>query len=165
MNFFFLPLCIIIGNLDFFPFISTSDIVSLNELTVILKNIDQRDVKVSPLLLAFELYNSFEFLRIYFNTYRITTILTVETDIKSFSVSDSMSSDNNNSVWHLNVYCTVNYGEVCQWLGAGRWFSLGPPVFSTNKTDSHGITEILLKVQHLNIHYWDDCLLTIRISF
>ena len=44
---FFLPLCIIIGNLDFFPFISTSDIVSLNELTVILKNIDQRDVKVS----------------------------------------------------------------------------------------------------------------------
>jgi hypothetical protein len=28
----------------------------------------------------------------------------------------------------------------------GRWFSLSTPVFSTNKTDSHDITEILLKV-------------------
>ena len=32
----------------------------------------------------------------------------------------------------------------------GRWFSLGPPVSSTNKTDHHDITEILLKVA-LNI--------------
>ena len=29
---------------------------------------------------------------------------------------------------------------------AGRWFSPGTPVSSTNKTDSHDITEILLKV-------------------
>jgi hypothetical protein len=29
---------------------------------------------------------------------------------------------------------------------AGRWFSPGTLVFSTNKTDSHDITEILLKV-------------------
>jgi hypothetical protein len=28
----------------------------------------------------------------------------------------------------------------------GQWFYLGPPVSSTNKTDSHDITEILLKV-------------------
>ena len=28
----------------------------------------------------------------------------------------------------------------------GQWFSPGPPVFSTNKTDRHDITEILLKV-------------------
>jgi hypothetical protein len=27
----------------------------------------------------------------------------------------------------------------------GRWFSPGPPVSSTNKTDHHDITEILLK--------------------
>jgi hypothetical protein len=31
---------------------------------------------------------------------------------------------------------------VCQWLATGRWFS---PVFHTNKTDRHDITEILLK--------------------
>ena len=36
--------------------------------------------------------------------------------------------------------------EVCQWLVTGRWFSPGPPVSSTNKTDHHNITEILLKV-------------------
>jgi len=35
---------------------------------------------------------------------------------------------------------------VCQLLAAGRWFSPGPPVSSTNKTDSHDIAEILLKV-------------------
>jgi hypothetical protein len=29
---------------------------------------------------------------------------------------------------------------------AGRWFSPGSPVSSTNKTDRHDITEILLKV-------------------
>jgi hypothetical protein len=36
--------------------------------------------------------------------------------------------------------------KVCQWLTAGQWFSLGTPISSTNKTDSHDITEILLKV-------------------
>ena len=29
--------------------------------------------------------------------------------------------------------------KVCQWLATGRWFSLGTPVFSTNKTDHHDI--------------------------
>jgi hypothetical protein len=40
-----------------------------------------------------------------------------------------------------NIMC-----KVCQWLAAGRWFSQGTPVSSTNKTDRHDITEILLKV-------------------
>jgi hypothetical protein len=31
-------------------------------------------------------------------------------------------------------------------LRRARWFSLGPPVSSTNKTDHHDIAEILLKV-------------------
>ena len=31
-------------------------------------------------------------------------------------------------------------------LGQGWWFSMGTPVSSTNKTDRHNITEILLKV-------------------
>ena len=34
----------------------------------------------------------------------------------------------------------------CQWLTTGRWFTLGAPVSSTNKSDRHDITEILLKV-------------------
>jgi hypothetical protein len=40
--------------------------------------------------------------------------------------------------------------KVCQWLATGRWFSPGTLVPSTNKTDHHDITEILLNVA-LNI--------------
>ena len=36
--------------------------------------------------------------------------------------------------------------KVCQWLAIGRRFSPDPPVSSTNKTDIHDVTEILLKV-------------------
>jgi hypothetical protein len=32
------------------------------------------------------------------------------------------------------------------WLATGWWFSVGPLVSSTNKTDCNDITEILLKV-------------------
>ena len=41
------------------------------------------------------------------------------------------------------VLDTTLCDKVCQWLATGRWFS---PVSSTNKTDRHDITEILLKV-------------------
>ena len=41
---------------------------------------------------------------------------------------------------------TARCNKVCQWLAAGRWFSPGTPVSSTNKTYRHDITEILLKV-------------------
>ena len=36
--------------------------------------------------------------------------------------------------------------KVCQWLAIGGLFSLCTPVSSTNKSDPHDITEILLKV-------------------
>ena len=42
--------------------------------------------------------------------------------------------------------CTTLCDKVCQWLATGWWFFPGPPVSSTNKTDRHDITEILLKV-------------------
>ena len=44
------------------------------------------------------------------------------------------------------VLYTTLCDKVCQWLAAGWWFSPGTPVTSTNKTDGHDITEILLKV-------------------
>jgi hypothetical protein len=44
------------------------------------------------------------------------------------------------------VFGTSLCNKVCQWLTAGRWFSMGTSVSSTNKTNRHGITEILLKV-------------------
>jgi hypothetical protein len=40
----------------------------------------------------------------------------------------------------------ITFVHVCQWLATGLWFSRGIPVSSTNKTDSHDIAEILLKV-------------------
>jgi hypothetical protein len=44
---------------------------------------------------------------------------------------------------------------------AGRWFSWGTPVYSTNKTDRYDISEILLKVALNTItltldHVFDD---------
>jgi hypothetical protein len=38
--------------------------------------------------------------------------------------------------------CTTLCDKVCRWLATGQWFSPGPPVSSTNKTDRHDITEI-----------------------
>ena len=47
-------------------------------------------------------------------------------------------------IW--GVLDTTLCEKVCQWLAAGRWFSPSTPVSSTNKTDRHDMTEILLKV-------------------
>ena len=47
---------------------------------------------------------------------------------------------------NLDQGCTTLCDKICQWLPSGRLFSPGPPVSSTNKTDRHCITEILLKV-------------------
>jgi len=44
------------------------------------------------------------------------------------------------------VIGTTLCDKVCQWLVSGLWFSPGTPLSSTNKTDCHDITEILLKV-------------------
>ena len=44
------------------------------------------------------------------------------------------------------VLDTTLCDKVCQLFVAGWWFSLGTPVSSTNKTDGHDITEMLLNV-------------------
>ena len=41
----------------------------------------------------------------------------------------------------------------------GRWFSPSTPVSSTNKTDRHDITEILLKIQ-INAHFLNSIKIT-----
>jgi hypothetical protein len=53
--------------------------------------------------------------------------------------------------------------KVCQWLAVGRLFSPDNQVSSTNKTDRHDITEILLKVAlniitlTITLHLFDCC--------
>ena len=46
----------------------------------------------------------------------------------------------------IRARCRTLYDKVCQWLATGQWFSPCPPVSSTNKTDLHDTTGILLKV-------------------
>ena len=46
----------------------------------------------------------------------------------------------------IRARCTALCDKVSQWLVTDRWFSPDPMVSSTNKTDRHDITEILLKV-------------------
>ena len=46
----------------------------------------------------------------------------------------------------LSPLDTTLCDKVCQWLATGRWFSQGTSVSTTNKTDRHDITEILLQV-------------------
>ena len=46
----------------------------------------------------------------------------------------------------LRERCTTLCDKVCQWFAASRWLPPCPPVSSTNETDRHDITEILLKV-------------------
>jgi hypothetical protein len=46
----------------------------------------------------------------------------------------------------LKARRTTLCDKVCQRLAAGRWFSPGSLVSSTNKTNRKNITEILLKV-------------------
>jgi hypothetical protein len=49
-------------------------------------------------------------------------------------------------VWFMVLNLQHYVDKICQWLVTGRWFSPCTPVSSTNKTDRHDITEILLKV-------------------
>jgi hypothetical protein len=75
---------------------------------------------------------------------------------------------------HLaHVFDTTLCDKVCQWLAAGRWFSLGTPISSINKTDRNDITEILLKVilntitltlEWINLSQWIDWLKNALIS-
>ena len=50
-------------------------------------------------------------------------------------------------VWFsIRARCTTLCDKVCQWLATGLWYSPGPSVYSTNKSDRQDLTEILLKV-------------------
>ena len=76
-------------------------------------------------------------------------------------------------IYKIRARCTTLCDKVCQWLATGRWFSPCPSVSSTNKTDRHDITKILLKValnsiNQTNNYICNQCLsplmLRVRIS-
>ena len=53
--------------------------------------------------------------------------------------------NSNSAQMRCTWYTTLCY-EVCQWLATGQWFSPNTLASSTNKTDCHNTTEILLKM-------------------
>jgi hypothetical protein len=42
----------------------------------------------------------------------------------------------------IRTRCTTLCDNVCLWLASGRWFSSGPPVSSSTKSDCHDIADI-----------------------
>ena len=52
----------------------------------------------------------------------------------------------------VKVFILWDRHSKCQGLTTDQWFSPGTAVSSTNKTDRHDITEILLKVSGINHH-------------
>jgi hypothetical protein len=81
--------------------------------------------------------------------------LTVDFVIYTWSYGSSLSNYLcNQCISQLMLWVRTMWGildtklcdKVCPWLATGQWFSLDPLVSSNNKTDSHDLTEILLKV-------------------
>ena len=46
----------------------------------------------------------------------------------------------------MPIVTDVVSSNPTQLLATGQWFSSGPPISPNNKTDCHGITELLVKV-------------------
>ena len=65
--------------------------------------------------------------------------LDLQLPVQSMPITTKVVSSKPRS-WR-GVLDTTLYDKVCQWLATGLWFSAGTPVFSTNKTDRHDITE------------------------
>ena len=67
--------------------------------------------------------------------------------VQSVTISTKVVSLNNvhGEVYSIQHLCD----KVCQRHATGLWFSPGTPVSSTNKTDCHDITEILLSTKTL----------------
>jgi hypothetical protein len=62
-------------------------------------------------------------------------------------LSREVTPTKNSFILLISIQQNLNsFNKVCQWLPAGWWFSPDTSVSSTNKTDRHNKTEILLKV-------------------
>ena len=94
--------------------------------------------------------NSFQFLTVLSSQYNLKIALNNNHSLTSPSTYHLCNCDFESRSWR-SVLDTTSCDKVCQWLATGLWFSPVTPVSSTNKTDLHDITEILLKVA-LNHH-------------
>jgi hypothetical protein len=84
----------------------------------------------------------------YNNTWRLSWSWSYDSWIYNYLCNQCLSPP---KMWfriplRRGVLNTTLCDKVCHWLAAGRWFSPGTHISSTNKTEHHNITEILLKV-------------------
>ena len=79
-----------------------------------------------------------------FNNFTYSFLKRVVRTNRDFKVFISIIVSGNHQL--RGVLDTTLCDKVCQWLAASQWFFLGTPASTTNKTDYHDITEILLKV-------------------
>jgi hypothetical protein len=80
------------------------------------------------------------------SNYYTTTTTTTPSDLWLSQCNTTAASWQGSPPVPVLLYHIMLYQEVWQWLATGRWFSPDPLVSSTNKTDCHDVTEILLKV-------------------
>ena len=69
--------------------------------------------------------------------------------VVGFTTTYAISAYHHLCLWVRILFrtrCRTLCDKVCQSLATGRWFSPGPRVSFTNKTDCHDITKILFKV-------------------
>jgi len=79
---------------------------------------------------------------------KLSTFLPVPLYLGGKTQTQSACTFNKSSLRHCRrgVLDTTLCDKVCQWHATGWWFSPGTPVSSTNKTDRHDLTGLLLKV-------------------
>jgi hypothetical protein len=82
----------------------------------------------------------------YMNKFNRLHLITITNSYYPISESMLITTDIvSSNPTHGDVYSLQQY-VIRQWLAVGSCFSMGTPVSSTNKTDCHNVTEILLKV-------------------
>jgi hypothetical protein len=79
----------------------------------------------------------------------IVWLLDLQLPVQSVHITTKVVSSIEPRSW-WGVIDTTLCDKVCQWLATGRCFYPGTPVFFTNKTDCHDITEILLALNTIN---------------
>ena len=75
-------------------------------------------------------------------------VVGLQLPVQSVNITTNVVSSN-----PAHVLDTILCDKIRQSLATGWWFSLGIPASSTNKTDHHDITEILLNTINLTLTY------------
>ena len=111
-------------------------------LLTITKWIDKREDKSNLFFIRFLLLNSPRYIGGHHGRDRMVVGFTATCAISAYH---HWSCEFESHSWR-GVLNTSLCDKVCHWLATGQWFSQVTLVSSTNKTDRHDITEILLKV-------------------